>query len=541
MRTTLRRGLALAVTVALALLVLLRAESVFALDAALIQGLASEEASEKGEAIGRLATSGDPAALGVLSALQEGMLRVTPDGRFVIKEGRAFKDAVTGAPLDAEPEDAEKITINNRLRAQVESAIAALRIFSPDARQRLEAARGIEPGADTLPLLAKALGAETDPKVKAVLVNAEALARLRGGDLAQKLAALDTLSGSTDPKVRVQLQELAQAPEAGTTESEEQLKLRTAATEAVSAIERRIAMYDIAGRLFTGVSLGSILLLVALGLAITYGLLGVINMAHGEMLMIGAYATYATQQVFRTHFPGSLDWYLVCAVPVSFAIAAVIGMLLERTVIRWLYGRPLETLLATWGISLFLIQLVRQLFGAQNVEVANPSWMSGGIELTSLVLPYNRIVIIGFSAFVLLLVWLMLTRTRLGLFIRGVTQNRTMASCVGVPTGRVDLMAFGLGSGIGGLAGCALSQIGNVGPDLGQSYIIDSFMVVVLGGVGQLLGTVYAALGLGVVSKFLEPYIGAVPTKILVLVLIIAFIQKRPQGLFALKGRAVEA
>jgi urea transport system permease protein len=222
-------------------------------------------------------------------------------------------------------------------------------------------------------------------------------------------------------------------------------------------------------------------------------------------------------------------------------VAAGVGMLLERTVIRWLYGRPLETLLATWGISLFLIQLVRSIFGAQNVEVANPSWMSGGIAFTNLVLPWNRIVIVGFAAVVLIATWLVLVRTRLGLFVRGVTQNRTMASCVGVPTARVDLMAFGLGSGIGGLAGCALSQIGNVGPDLGQSYIIDAFMVVVLGGVGQLVGTVYASLGLGVVSKFLEPYIGAVPTKILVLVLIIAFIQKRPSGLFALKGRSAEA
>jgi urea transport system permease protein len=231
----------------------------------------------------------------------------------------------------------------------------------------------------------------------------------------------------------------------------------------------------------------------------------------------------------------------VIAVPVAFSAAALVGMALERSVIRWLYGRPLETLLATWGISLFLIQLVRQIFGAQNVEVANPSWMSGGIQFANVTLPYNRIVIIGFALVVLLLMWMVLSRTRLGLFVRGVTQNRTMASCVGVNTGRVDLLAFGLGSGIAGLAGVALSQVGNVGPELGQSYIIDSFMVVVLGGVGQLAGTVYAALGLGVVSKLLEPHIGAVLTKILILVLIIAFIQKRPQGLFALKGRAVEA
>jgi urea transport system permease protein len=264
-------------------------------------------------------------------------------------------------------------------------------------------------------------------------------------------------------------------------------------------------------------------------------------MAHGEMIMIGAYATFVTQQAVKSYAPGWIEWYPAFAVPVAFLSAALVGMALERSVIRWLYGRPLETLLATWGISLFLIQLVRQIFGAQNVEVANPSWMSGGIEFTNLTLPYNRIVIIAFAFVVLVAMWLVLSRTRLGLFVRGVTQNRTMAACVGVPTGRVDLLAFGLGSGIAGLAGVALSQVGNVGPDLGQSYIIDSFMVVVLGGVGQLAGTVYAALGLGVAMKLLEPHVGAVLTKIFILVLIIAFIQKRPQGLFALKGRAVEA
>ena len=283
------------------------------------------------------------------------------------------------------------------------------------------------------------------------------------------------------------------------------------------------------------------LLLAAVGLAITFGVMGVINMAHGELMMIGAYATWLVQNAFKSLWPGGFDAYILAAIPLSFLAAALVGAALERSVIRWLYGRPLETLLATWGISLVLMQGVRTLFGAQNVQVENPSWLSGGVDaMSNLTLPYNRIVIIGFSMFVLLLVWVILNRTRLGLFVRGVTQNRAMASCVGVPTARIDLLAFGLGSGIAGLAGVALSQIGNVGPDMGQGYIIDSFMVVVTGGVGQLAGTVYAALGLGVLSKFLEPHIGAVLTKILVLVLIIAFIQKRPQGLFALKGRALE-
>jgi urea transport system permease protein len=270
--------------------------------------------------------------------------------------------------------------------------------------------------------------------------------------------------------------------------------------------------------------------------------MGVINMAHGELIMIGAYATYVVQNLFKAYLPGGFDWYLLAAIPVSFVVAALVGMALERLVIRWLYGRPLETLLATWGISLVLMQGVRTYFGPQNVQVENPAFMSGGIEaFTGVVLPWNRICIIIFAAVVLVMMWLLLNRTRLGLFVRGVTQNREMASCVGVPTGRVDTWAFGLGSGIAGLAGCALTQIGNVGPDLGQAYIVDSFMVVVFGGVGQLAGTVYAALVLGFANKFLESVSGAVIAKIVVLVFIIFFIQRRPQGLFAVKGRAVEA
>jgi urea transport system permease protein len=269
--------------------------------------------------------------------------------------------------------------------------------------------------------------------------------------------------------------------------------------------------------------------------------MGIINMAHGEMLMLGAYATYAVQTWFRAHLPGFVDWYLVAAVPTAFLIPALVGVALERGVIRFLYGRPLETLLTTWGISLMLIQSVRTVFGAQNVEVANPSWMSGGYNLgADVVLPYNRIVIIIFAALVVFLMWLLLTHTRLGLYVRAVTQNRSMADCMGIPTPRVDWLTFGLGSGIAGLGGVALSQIGNVGPDLGQSYIVDSFMVVVLGGVGQLAGTIIASMGLGEINKLIEPFTGAVLGKIFVLVIIILFIQKRPQGMFALKGRTAE-
>jgi urea transport system permease protein len=298
----------------------------------------------------------------------------------------------------------------------------------------------------------------------------------------------------------------------------------------------------VVSRVFSGLSLGSILLLAALGLAITYGIMGVINMAHGELLMVGAYSGYAVQVWFRSHFPAAQDWYLLAALPVAFAAAFTAGVAMERLVIRFLYRRPLESLLATWGLSLILIQAARVVFGAQNVQVANPSWLSGGIAvLPNAVLPWNRVIIIGFSVGVLLVTWLLLGRTRLGMFVRAVTQNRGMAGAVGVPTGRVDTLAFGLGAGIAGLGGLALSQISNVGPDMGQLYIVDSFMVVVLGGVGQLAGAVLAAAGLGVFGKFLEGVTGAVIAKILVLAFIIVFVQKRPQGLFALKGRFVES
>jgi urea transport system permease protein len=518
------------------------AAAVAALDAQTVAKLGSDDAATKVEAVHALVASGDEAALALLLAVQAGDVAVTPEGRVVIVHGDQAFDAATSIAIAPLPEQLETIVINNRLRSALDASIGALKLLSPDPATRLASARAIESTsqAAVLPLIEKALGKETDATIRNSLEQTRASLNLKNPDPAVRRAAVQTLGSTNQARFKTVLQGLVEKDSAGNfIEPDEEV--RSAAQKSIAAIQSRLVVSDYIGRLFTGLSLGSILLLVALGLAITYGLLGVINMAHGEMLMIGAYATYITQQLFKSYLPGWFDWYLAAAIPIAFCVSALVGMALERSVIRWLYGRPLETLLATWGISLFLIQLVRQLFGAQNVEVANPSWMSGGIALPNLVLPYNRIVIIGFSLFVLLLMWAILNRTRLGLFVRGVTQNRAMASCVGVPTGRIDLLAFGLGSGIAGLAGVALSQIGNVGPDMGQGYIIDSFMVVVTGGVGQLAGTVYAALGLGVMSKFLEPHIGAVLTKILVLVLIIAFIQKRPQGLFALKGRAVEA
>lgn len=508
----------------------------WAVDTELVKKLASAETSAKVEAIEALALAADADSLRLLTALQDGSLQVNAAGSVVIVQGDRVLDAATGKAMASPPGDLESITVNNRIRGRIESALSAFRLYSDDTPTRLKAAQELETSSATpavLPIVEKALAKEQDSKIKPLLRLIKAGIDLKSTDPTVRLAAVRVLGESRQGKTQTLLVTLL--------ETEQVEEIRREAGYALKSIERRIAMSEYGGRLFTGLSLGSILLLAALGLAITYGLLGVINMAHGEMLMIGAYATFVMQQMVKQFAPAWFDWYLVMAVPFAFACAAIVGIALERTVIRWLYGRPLETLLATWGISLFLIQLMRQFFGPQNVEVSNPTWMSGGIEFTNVTLPYSRIVIIAFALAVLGAMWFVLVKTRLGLLIRGVTQNRSMAACVGVNTHRVDVLAFGLGSGIAGLAGCALSQIGNVGPDLGQSYIIDSFMVVVLGGVGQLAGTVYAALGLGVASKFLEPYIGAVPTKILILVMIIAFIQKRPQGLFALKGRAVEA
>lgn len=433
--------------------------------------------------------------------------------------------------------EVKTLRLNNRLRGLIDTALASHQLLAADPKLRLNAAQQLQKSAKPaqLKFLDQQLAAETDSDVSSALSLALANLQLVDPDPAVRLAAVRLLGETGEPLARTRLEALLQPG------IETDATVHTAAETSLAQVKRKLLIGDLLGQAFSGLSLGSILLLAALGLAITFGLLGVINMAHGEMLMLGAYSTYCVQLLFQRFAPGAIEFYPLLALPVAFFVTAAVGMVLERTIIRHLYGRPLETLLATWGISLILIQLVRVLFGAQNVEVANPSWLSGGLQvLPNLVLPYNRLVIIVFALAVVVLTWLLLNKTRLGLNVRAVTQNRNMAACCGVPTGRVDMLAFGLGSGIAGLGGVALSQIGNVGPDLGQGYIIDSFLVVVLGGVGQLAGTVYAAFGLGIANKILEPQIGAVLGKILILGLIILFIQKRPQGLFALKGRVID-
>ncbi|MBL8450354.1 MAG: urea ABC transporter permease subunit UrtB [Dechloromonas sp.] len=506
-----------------------------AVDPAQVRRLAAEDSTEKVAAIRAIAQAADPDAARVLKAMAEDSLFLAGKSLVVIEGEKAF-DAASGQEVPL-PENPEAVTVNNRLRGELANALAALKLFDADASVRLASAQKLQssPDAAMAPLLARALEKESDAAIKALIADAHAQASLKDADPAVRLKAVQTLAESSSPAVKSLLLPLADKA------SEPEDSVRYAAVEAVKAIERRLAWGDTLASMFSGLSLGSILLLAALGLAITYGVMGVINMAHGELLMIGAYSAYGMQSLFRAIAPQYVDWYLPAAIPVAFFAAAAVGVVMERTVIRWLYGRTLETLLATWGLSLILIQAARVLFGAQNVEVANPSWMSGGIALLpNLLLPWNRIIIVGFALFVLFLVWVLMNRTRLGMFVRAVTQNRPMAACVGVPTARIDTLAFALGAGIAGLGGVALSQISNVGPDMGQGYIVDSFMVVVVGGVGQLAGAVWAALGLGIFSKVLEGWAGAVIAKILVLVAIIVFIQKRPQGIFALKGRFVE-
>ena len=476
----------------------------------------------------------DDRLLNYLNALANDAVKVL-DAQVFVVQGAQVTDPVTGSALTL-PGNAEDAMLNNRLRGELDSAIAALKLFSSDAALRRSAIAALikEPEAAKRGLIERALNQETSADLKTQLGYALAAIDLSADNAEQRRAAAQLLGQLSHPDVQRLLNDQLQ--------KETDATVRTQLTASLQRLSASLAWGDRLGVLFTGMSLGSILLLVALGLAITYGLMGVINMAHGELMMIGAYATYVVQNLFKSHLPQWFDAYLLAAVPCSFLAAALVGALLERLVLRHLYGRPLETLLATWGISLILMQAVRSLFGAQNVAVENPAWMSGGLSvLSNLTLPWNRMLIIGFALLVLLGMTLLITRTRLGLFVRGVTQNRAMASCMGVNTARTDTYAFALGSGIAGLAGCALSQIGNVGPDLGQSYIVDAFMVVVLGGVGQLAGTVYAALGLGIINKLLEGWTGAVLAKIAVLILIVVFIQKRPQGLFALKGRSAEA
>lgn len=509
-----------------------------------IQELGSKSRSKIKVAVKKLGDLGDSAALPALIALKNKRLAITETGRLVTlneseSEGR---DVFTGEKIDIESLVLKKPMINNSVRRVLSTAIAKLKLSSDDPVLRLEAAKDLlkRSSSSIIPLVESSLKKESNDNIKEFFLLVLAKEYLQGDDKKKRLESINTIKNIGSKEFFSVLEELLLKNEEGEF-LEKDSEVRMNATEAIKSIKKRQVFIDQVANLFYGLSLGSILLLAALGLAITFGLMGVINMAHGEMIMIGAYATFVVQNIFIKYLPSLFDWYLIVAIPISFLTSAFVGIVLERSVIRHLYGRPLETLLATWGISLVLIQSVRLIFGAQNVAVENPFYLSGGIEVFSgVIFPYSRIAIIIFVIFIVVLIWMLLQKTPLGLQVRAVTQNREMAACMGISTHKVDMWTFGLGSGVAGLGGLALSQIGNVGPELGRMYIVDSFMVVVLGGVGKIAGTVAGAFSIGIVNKILEPFSGAVLGKIIVLVLIIALIQKRPQGLFAPKGRNTE-
>ncbi len=486
--------------------------------------------------IEELAVSGDPRAAVVIGALNDSLLFANEDHTLVIQQpDGTYVDARTGSPLpDLTDDDVKSVRVNNAVRSAIDAALGSLQLFAADAPKRLQAASAVFTSHDpaALPALDKALAKETNADVKRRMEQAKAAALLYSPDAGQsdKLAAVATLKARGDQDARSVLSTLA--GETG--------PVAEAAGAAVVSIDRVLQIWSLAQSVYYGVSLGSVLLLAAAGLAITFGVMGVINMAHGEMVMIGAYTTFVVQQLMHTYLPSLYDISLLIAIPMAFLVSGGIGVAVERSLIRWLYGRPLETLLATWGLSVVLQQVVRSLFGANNRDVDTPGWMSGAFQLGGLNLTWNRMYIIVFAFLVVAALMAALRYTPLGLRMRAVTQNRRMAAAMGIRTPWIDALTFGLGSGVAGIAGVALSQIDNVSPNLGQGYIIDSFMVVVFGGVGNLWGTTLGALTLGIVNKFLEPIAGAVLGKIVVLVLLILFVQRNPRGMFPLKGRAVE-
>nr|WP_249803075.1 urea ABC transporter permease subunit UrtB [Bradyrhizobium sp. 21] len=499
---------------------------------------ANDDYSDTEEAIGVVASSGNALAFPIISALQDGRLMADPDSKKVYVTGADGKsiDAATGQAVASVPDSASAVRLNNRLRRGVDAAVGALTLMSPDVTTRIQAAQSVFKSHEesALDAVNTALSKETNKSAKAALGDARAAILLFKSDATEveKLEAVATIKAHGDQEALAMLTGIG---------SDQPASVTTAAASAIASIQSSLAIWSTVQNAWYGLSLGSVLLLAAIGLAITFGVMGVINMAHGEMVMIGAYVTFVVQEVIRTRYPALFDYSLLIAVPLAFVVAGALGVLIERSIIRFLYGRPLETLLATWGLSLVLQQAVRTMFGPTNREVGNPSWMSGAFELGHITITYNRLWILVFTLAVFAILLAMLRYTALGLEMRAVTQNRRMAASMGIATSRVDALTFGLGSGIAGIAGVALSQIDNVSPNLGQSYIIDSFMVVVFGGVGNLWGTLVGAFTLGIANKFLEPVAGAVLGKIAILVLIILFIQKRPRGLFALKGRAVEA
>jgi urea transport system permease protein len=500
--------------------------------------------TDREKAINQLVALKNPRSLVILQALLAGkLLIVKGEDKLVIAEDDnqqyAVRDVISDAKLGTMPHDAvSKINLTNKLRSDLRKIIGELELNADDPVIRLAAVNAMANEADErlLDLLKLRLNIEKDPVVQEALENILLLQQMDSADKNLRMKAIDALKDHDNKDVFNKLKTIVEKDAEGNyveTDSD----IRNTAEAALVKINQRLQIYSAIETVFFGLSLGAVLVLAAIGLAITFGVMGVINMAHGELMMIGAYTTYVMQQIMPNHLGVSV----LLSIPAAFIISALVGIAIERGIIRFLYGRPLETLLATFGVSLFLQQTVRSIFSPLNRSVATPEWMSGSWQINDfLSLTWNRFYILLFCLLVFFALLQILKHTRLGLEVRAVAQNRRMARAMGIPTARVDALTFGLGSGIAGVAGVALSQITNVGPNLGQSYIVDSFMVVVFGGVGNLLGTLVAGFSLGIANKFLEPFAGAVLAKILVLVFIILFIQKRPRGLFPQKGRAAD-
>jgi urea transport system permease protein len=441
-----------------------------------------------------------------------------------------------GGQPAALPTGQEAVALDESLFGVVNRILQRLEVLAENPAVRRTAAfkLGASGDVEAIPLLGRALERERDPGVRAVLAEALAKLGLAAPDPAARLIAVRAVAEHRSEGALPALRTLAEHdPDPG---------VRTEAAAAVAALDTFLVRRNVLGYLFNGVSLAAVLLIMSLGLSVTFGLMGIINMAHGEMLMLGSYTAYVLQEMFAARFPAYQDYFFLAALPLSFVVAGLVGLGLEAGLLQYLYQRPLETLIVTWGIGMISQQSARLWFGDQT-SVASPTWFRGGYEiLPGLILPWARIFIIGLALATLLALALLFYRSYTGLRIRAVMQNRGMASCLGVSTRRVDSLTFALGTALAGMAGCALSLIGTVDPEVGKTYIVDSFMVVVLGGVGKLVGTVVASLGIGLSNKLLEPAIGgtaaAIYAKVAILVIVIAFLQWRPTGLFATRGRA---
>ncbi len=513
--------------------------------AEIISGLTTKKFEEKDLLIKMIGQAKHDRSLIILKNLLDGKLYYKKDDKTIVIAEKSGKEAYLKNALDdadlgtVSKRKIKKIGINNKLRRSLNAEIAQLSLANNDPTVRKSAVEQMFNKIDeqALLLIKQRLSVEKNDDVIETLNTAISLENLHSSDKDVKLAAIAALSSSLYPEVRASLNKLKNGFDGENLSSDDSMLLQ-AIDKSLKKIESKVGLYKQVENIFFGISLGSVLLLIAVGLAITFGVMGVINMAHGEMLMLGAYTTYIIQQILPNH----IEYSILISIPTAFIFTALVGIGIERGVIRFLYGRPLETLLATFGISLILQQAVRTLISPQNRAVSTPDWMSGSLEINpALSLTFNRLYIIIFAMLVLIGLMLLLNKSKFGLQVRAVTQNRSMAKAMGIRTDWIDAFTFGLGSGIAGIAGVALSQLTNVGPNLGQAYIIDSFMVVVFGGVGNLWGTLFGAMSLGIANKYLEPVTGAVLAKILVLIFIILFIQKKPRGMFALKGRSVES